>query len=129
MKKITKFFLNLVKTNNMSSPRRQLKVGPSRAPEQPCPPGQYRWRNFFASGCKPAAEDRRRLGIGGKVLWARIRGEPVPAGLEAGADGLYGGYGGYGGSSSRRRGSYSSRRGSYSNRRGGNSYRRGGYDY
>jgi hypothetical protein len=41
------------------SPRGGNKVGPSRAPEPNCGPGQYAWRNFFASGCKPANEDRR----------------------------------------------------------------------
>lgn len=73
------------------SPRHQLKVGPSRAPEPSCGPGRYRWRNYFASGCKPIEDDRRRLGIGGKigsqVLWNRVRGVASPRSMEA--DGWY----------------------------------------
>lgn len=32
-------------------------------PNQPCPLGYYRWNNGFSSGCKPIAEDRRRLAL------------------------------------------------------------------
>jgi hypothetical protein len=73
------------------SPRRQLKVGPSNAPVTDCPEGYYRWRNYFASGCKPKAEDRRSLGLGGKigsqVLWNRVRGGASPRSIQA--DGMY----------------------------------------
>jgi hypothetical protein len=69
------------------SPRRQLKVGPSNAPEPDCPPGYYRWRNYFASGCKPANEDRRSLGLGAQALWSRVRGGASPRSIQA--DGWY----------------------------------------
>lgn len=57
------------------SPRGGYKVGPSQAPEPQCGPDEYKWRNYFASGCKPKSQDRRSLGLspGGRVLWARIR--------------------------------------------------------
>jgi hypothetical protein len=112
------------------SSRRPLKVGPSQAPEPECPPGYYKWRNYFDSGCDPIDTDRRRLGIGGKTLWARIRaGEPVGrarggavgavGAVGAGeADGLEYSYGRrhYGAGSARRYGSTSSRRGTRSPR-------------
>jgi hypothetical protein len=90
-----KIFPKPSKNNNMAtSPRsrRQLKVGPSNAPEPNCPEGYYRWKNYFASGCKPANEDRRSLGIGGKTLWARIKGgaAPIQADGYDNYDGLYG---------------------------------------
>lgn len=70
-----------------TSPRRALKVGPSSAPAPQCGPNEYAWRNYFASGCKPKSEDRRSLGLGGKALWARIRGGASPRAVQA--DGWY----------------------------------------
>jgi hypothetical protein len=94
-----KIFPRPTKNNNMSarSPRGGNKVGPSRAPEPNCGPGQYAWRNFFASGCKPANEDRRsearqfRNARGGGLRELPFAGESA-----VNADG-YGGYNGYNG--------------------------------
>lgn len=116
------------------SPRGGYKVGPSRAPKQPCPPGQYEWRNFFGSGCKPAAEDRRRLAL-------QFRNRGLGGGVEAGADG-WAGYGSYNGWDQDYEGGYDGynglygygsgrRAGSRSGRRnyGSSSYRRSNRNY
>lgn len=54
---------------HMSSPRQSIH----NYPNKPCPPGFYHWNNGFSSGCKPIAEDRRRLGLGAESLWDRLR--------------------------------------------------------
>jgi hypothetical protein len=112
-------------TSPRSNRRQGQKVGPSQAPEPQCPEGYYRWRNYFASGCKPANEDRRSLGIGGKTLWSRIKGGAAPIQADGyGYDGLYGGSSGrssgrrnYGSTSGRRNYGSGSRYGNRSSRR------------
>jgi hypothetical protein len=62
-------FFTLLKSTSLKimaqdlSPRKHLKVGPSKAPEPNCGPNEYAWRNFFSSGCKPKDQDRRRLAL------------------------------------------------------------------
>jgi hypothetical protein len=122
-----KFFSQTTK-NNMSarSPRGNYKVGPSRAQKPQCGPGEYAWRNFFGSGCKPASQDLRSEAR----QFRNVRGGAAPVQ----ADGWYNGYnsydnydGLYGASSGRksaRRNYGSARRGYGSARRGYGSARR-----
>jgi hypothetical protein len=71
----------------MSSPRHQSI---HNFPNQPCHQGYYRWNNGFSSGCKPIAEDNRRL-----ARQFQNAGSPLQA------DGYYGGR--YDGASSQSR--------------------------
>jgi hypothetical protein len=76
------------------SPRGAYKVGPSRAQKPQCGPGEYAWRNFFGSGCKPASQDlrseaRQFSGVRG------LRGLTFAGEANVNADGWYNGYNGY----------------------------------
>lgn len=57
----------------MSSPRSRQSL--HNYPNVPCSENEYQWNNGFSSGCKPKAEDRRRLAL----QFARGRSSQVMA--------------------------------------------------